>query len=371
MRVVLDTNVVFEDPVLVRDAATRMLELLAPARATLVFSPVVLGELNRRRRDDVEGLHAPTRSRIRKMAALAGGDPSELLAQAELMVEAAADRWSSRWHQILAHPNVEVGAWPKIDSQQMAERELHRRRPFMDKGPGTVGHRDTLIWLGVVELAREDPYDDILFVTADKGFHSDSGLHPHLVEDLKQAGAQHTVTWLRSLPALVAALQKETEASGWDAWREARVAELLYDVIRAFEPDDFVEHWDDRDGDTAPPAFDLGPPFAGHDWHLSNVDGPQDLKLEEAAFGADELICSFVVDIHLSGFIDKFEWYSDDHPDVELWDADWNEHVVSVEATRRVRLRARFEIDDDNELAYFDEFLDYEVVPEDGAVTLG
>lgn len=371
MRVVLDTNVLFDDPVMIRDAARRMLELLVPARATLIFSPVVLGELNRRRRDDVEDLHAPTRSRIRKIAALAGVDSSALLAQTREMVEAADDRWSARWNEVLADSNVEVGVWPKVDSQQMAERELARRRPFMDKDPGTVGHRDTLIWLGVVELAREDPDDEILFVTADKGFLSNSGLHPHLVEDLDQAGAPHTVTWLKSLPALVAALQQATETSGWDAWREPRVAELLYDEIQALAAHDFAEHWDERDGGTAAPTFDVGLPFTGHDWDLTNADGPQDLRLEEAAFGADELICMFVVDISLSGFMDKFEWYSDDHPEVDLWDADWNDHVVSVEASRRVRLRARFEIDDNDEVAYFDEFLDSEVVPEPGAVTLG
>lgn len=41
MRIVFDTNVLFDDPVMVRDAASRVLDLLGPARATLVFSPVV------------------------------------------------------------------------------------------------------------------------------------------------------------------------------------------------------------------------------------------------------------------------------------------------------------------------------------------
>lgn len=371
MRVVLDTNALFDDPVMVRDAAKRVLELLYPARATLIFSPIVLGELNRQRRDDVEDLHAPTRGRIRKIAALAGVDASALLAQTQTLVDAADDRWTSRWNEIIAEDSVEIGSWPEANPKQMVERELSRRRPFMDKDPGTVGHRDTLIWLGIVELAREDPDDEILFVTADKGFLAGSELHPHLVEDLEQAGARHTVTCLRSLPALVAALQKETETSGWDAWREPRVAELLYDEIQALGAHDFAEHWDERDGGTAPPTFDVGLPSTAHDWALNITDGPQDLRLEEAPFGADELICSFVLDIHLSGFMDKFEWYSDDHPEVDLWDADWNDHVVSVEASKRVRFRARFEIDDNEEVAYFDEFLDAEVVPEPGALTLG
>lgn len=179
MRVVLDTNALFDDPVMVRAVSKKVLELLVPARATMVFSPVVLGELNRQRRDDVEDLRAPIRSRVKKLAAFAGVDPAALLTEAQVMVDAADDRWTSRWNEILAGDNVEVGAWPEVDSQQMTERELGRRRPFMHKDPGTIGHRDTLIWLGVVELARDDPDDDIIFVTADKGFLDGTDLHPH------------------------------------------------------------------------------------------------------------------------------------------------------------------------------------------------
>jgi len=192
-----------------------------------------------------------------------------------------------------------------------------------------------------------------------------------LIDDLKQASVPECVTWLDSIPALVAALQKESETTGWEDWREPRVAEVLYEEIRAFSAGDFVEHWDERDGGTAAPTFDVGLPFTAHDWTLSDVDGPQNLELEAAAFGADELICTFAVDVYLSGFMDKFEWYSDDHPEVDLWDADWNDHIVSVEASRRVRFRAKLDIDDAEEYAAFSEFLEATVEPEQGPMTLG
>lgn len=371
MRIVFDSNALYPDPVMVREVSTTVLDLLVPARATIVFAPVVLAELNRQRREKVDDLRDPIRNRIRKLATLAGVDPGHLLEETQTLVEAADDRWTSRWNEIVGDDNVDVGEWPTIDSQTMAERELGRRRPFLDTDHGTIGHRDTLIWLHVLELVREDPSDHILFVTADKGFLSGNGLHAHLIEDLEAAGGRHTVTCIGSLHALVAELEKATKTSGWDAWRTPRVSELLYDEIQDLQGYDFAEHWDARDGGTGAPTFDVGLPFTGHDWELNNVDGPQDLEIEPAEFGADQLIVTFSLDIHLSGFMNKFEWYSDDHPEVDLWDADWNDHVVSVEATRRVRLRARFEIDDREEVAYFDEFLDAHVVPEPGGVTLG
>lgn len=370
MRIVLDTNVLFNDPVMVKEVSRKILGLLVPARSTLVFSPVVIAELERQRHDDVEDLRETIRSRVKRLAALAGTDAATLLAETQSMVDAADARWTSRWREILSNDNVEVAAWPRTDSRQMAERELGRRRPFLDKDPGTIGHRDTLIWLSVVELAHEDPSEDIVFVTGDKGFLADNHLHPHLVDDLDEVGARHAVTHVDSMHPLVAELQKATETSGWEAWREPRIETLLYEQIQSLDAKDFAEHWDERDGGPAAPTFDLGLPFTDHDWHLNYVDGPQDLEIEEAEFGSHELICTFIADIHLSGFMNKFDWYTDDHPEVDLWDADWNDHVVSIDASRRVRLRARFEIDDHEETAYFDEFLDSEVVPEPGGITI-
>lgn len=96
-----------------------------------------------------------------------------------------------------------------------------------------------------------------------------------------------------------------------------------------------------------------------HDWVLSHVDGPHDLYIEEAAFVSDQsLECTFVVELLLSGFMDKGDWYADDHPQVDLWDADWNEHLVSVEAHKRVTFRASITVDDLREQAGVIELLE-------------
>ncbi|MCW2772836.1 MAG: hypothetical protein JWN91_1162 [Nocardioides sp.] len=76
MRIVLDSNALFDDPVMVRTVSKKVLALLVPARATLVFSPIVLRELDRQRRDGVEGLQAPS------VAALRSSQPSPALTRA-------------------------------------------------------------------------------------------------------------------------------------------------------------------------------------------------------------------------------------------------------------------------------------------------
>lgn len=370
MRIVLDTNSLFDDPVMVRAHAARVLELLNPARAILVFSPVVKAELERKRREEIDDLHETIGNRMRKLGRLAGPEFKVVLDDAQALKQAALDRWSNRWIEILSNPQVEFAEWPQVESRQVVEREIGRRRPFLDKEPGTIGHRDTLIWLGVVELAKEDPDDEIVFVTADKGFLGPKGLHPHLLEDLEVAGAEDCVTHITSLPALIIALQQEAENSGWESWREPAVAEALYEELKTLDAYDFVEHWDDRDGGTAAPTFDVGLPFTGHDWALMDIDGPQEVMLEDASYGADELLCTFEVDIYLSGFMEKTEWYSDNHPAVELWDADWNDQLVSIESERRVRFKAKLAIDDEAEVVVVEELLEARFVPDSGSVTL-
>lgn len=371
MRIVLDTNVLFDDPVMLRATGTQMLDLLAPAEATLTLSPVVKAELDRRRREHVEDLQATIANRVKRLGRLSGAKSDPQLAEVERMVERAHARWDRRWSEILDHPQVEIANWPRVDIQQVAERELSRRRPFLDKEAGTIGHRDTLIWLGALDLLPDDEDADVIFVTADKGFLDTKGLHPHLLEDLAEIGATERVTHLSSLPALVAALQRATESSGWDAWREPAIAEVAYREVQNLVAEDLVEHWDSRDGGTSAPTFDIGLPFTGHEWVLTYIEGPLDLIVDAAEYGVAELTCSFIVNIGLSGFMEKSDWYAEGHPEVELWDADWNDQLVSIEAERSVRFRARLGIDDANQSVETFTLLDASPSGDAGAFTLG
>lgn len=371
MRIVLDTNSLFDDPVMVRQDAERVLRLLKPAEATLVFSPVVRAELERKRQDDVKDLRRTIFSRVRKLSALGGVDSKKLVTGIDDLARAATQRWTERWEEISALPQVEFAPWPTINAQSMAERELGRRRPFLDKEAGTVGHRDALIWLTVLELAEEDPTEEIVLVTADQGFLSKGGLHEHLIQDLVELGANGIVTHTTSLARVAELLQSEADQSGWEAWREAAAASVLHDELRALDSGAFTPKWDERSGGTLEPTFDIGLSTIGDDWELADVDGPENLVLEHAPYGAGDITCTFKADLYLSGFMDKSEWYSDDHPEVNLWDADWNDHVVSVEAERRVEFTARLHIDDDDETLTLDEIVDAHIVPGPDALTIG
>lgn len=68
--------------------------------------------------------------------------------------------------------------WPEAPLRPLVERELARRRPFLDMKDGTVGQRDAVIWLGLLDLAVSRPGDEIVFLTSDRGSWRATGCIP-------------------------------------------------------------------------------------------------------------------------------------------------------------------------------------------------
>jgi hypothetical protein len=52
--------------------------------------------------------------------------------------------------------------------------------------------------------------------------------------------------------------------------------------------------------------------------------------------------------------MDKIDWYSGDYADVELWDANWNDRYVNIEAERKLRMTARVYIGEEDEVSFVD-----------------
>lgn len=345
-----------------------MLSLLGPAEAVLVFSPLVLAELERQRLEEIADLRDSIASRVKKLGRLAAVDFSEVLMEVNQAADAGAQRWRDRWKEIFNSSSVELAEWPATDSKSMAERELSRRRPFLDKEPGTIGHRDTLIWLGVVELVRRSE-DEVVFVTADRGFLDGTELHPDLVADL-DASERDRLTVVRDLNEL-AKLLVEADTGSWRDWREPAIEGLIAQEVAALDATSFTPAFDAREGDYVAPAFDIGLPHTGHDWALEHIDGPTDLTIEESDYGAATVTCTFEIALTLGGFMDKWEWYGAEHPAVDLWDGDWNDHLVAIEASPWIRMSAKVHVTDETQSVEFAGFTSAEQVNVPGSIRLG
>lgn len=87
-------------------------------------------------------------------------------------------------------------AVPSDITARLVERDLARRRPFLEVGsePWSAGFRDAVIWETVlVVLSRLQANEKLILVTADKGFLSDGGssLHQDLLDDLDARKIAH------------------------------------------------------------------------------------------------------------------------------------------------------------------------------------
>lgn len=331
-----------------------MLALLGPADAVLVFSPMVFAELERQRLEEIADLRESTASRLKKLGRLAGVETSLIIAEVDEAASEGARRWHKRWEEVFSSADVELAEWPEVDSKSMAERELSRRRPFWDKEPGTIGHRDTLIWMSVLELVRKAVDEVVVFVTADKGFLEGTELHPDLIADL-EASELDRLKVVQDLNELTQLLVS-ADTGAWRDWRELAIQNVIAEEISRLAASDFTPAFDAREGDFAAATFNVGLPHTGHDWALEHIEGPTDLKIGQAEYGNSEVTCTFDIALTLGGFMDKWEWYGAEHPGVDLWDGDWNDHLVAIEASPEVHMSATVLVSDQDQEVEFIEF---------------
>jgi hypothetical protein len=191
--IVLDTTVLWQDLLAEGVHFTVLLSSLKESTTTLALPRVVLDEAARhysQRRDKAiakldEACHELSRlgERIREPSVdrTLGGPAYPL---------ASAKRW--------ALP-VTILPYPKAPHEQVAARDLSRRRPFQDSGKG---YRDTLTWLSILDLLPTKPR--VAFVssnTDDFAAPKATGLHPDLVQDVPQGSEVRLFTSLEQFNA--------------------------------------------------------------------------------------------------------------------------------------------------------------------------
>lgn len=356
-----DTNAIFSDSLLTSEPSVELLAALSPGAAELHVSPVVVAEAARHHRDRVAEDSDGLRARLDRLGRLAGVDSAAAVAATDTLAGAATAAAARRWDEILAMPGVVGLPWPDVPLRALVERELARRRPFLDVKDGTVGQRDAVIWLGLLELAVSRPGDDIVFLTADGGFLDGKRLHPDLVEDLTALGAASVPRILRSLHAvrpLVDAAAASARASAADgpapdaggdegAWRRAAVVEAVHDFCQSLPDLAWIPEHDPRDGGLEPPLYDADLPPQLTEAHVVEVAGPLRTVVEDDPARAGASLARFVASLYFDGFVDKSDWNAGEVHGVDLWDADWNDHVVNVVAGRELHFEASVVPDQD------------------------
>ncbi len=122
---------------------------------------------------------------------------------------------------------------PAIEVAQLLKRSIKRTKPF---NKGDKGFRDTVIWLGVVELVRK--YHRVSFISANTTDYSDGArLHDDLEADLKPVLPEgFHFKYFTSLPEFVAFIDRDGSAGA-----EALKTALMSTGYRGFKLEMWVE----------------------------------------------------------------------------------------------------------------------------------
>lgn len=359
IRICIDTNALFGDPLWLKPSSKRLLSHAAAGRCQVHLSPVVDAEIRRKIADQARADVDSIRSRIRTFAERHQIEHESLLDALERFRQAAVKAAYDRDVDLRRSEGFGTEGWPAIDAQALVERELARRRPFIDTGKGTIGQRDTVIWHGVLDAAQNYPEDEVVFVPQDNGFLLDKVLHPDLIGDLREAGLDPTI--ITVVPDIVSALGllDRTFAKDRHAQLVAAVREALHEYNRELWQIQRAPDYDPRDGGVLEPEVDLGLPLTFEDVNVSSIESAFDVTLDPEDPERDQPFeCTYEVLIDFNGAMAKSEWYSagsDD--DLELWDPDLNDHYVVVHAERRVQLTVAMRYDDTTDTATVDELV--------------
>ncbi len=235
MQVVLDTTSIHGDYFLERPATVEFLQGLHKIPAKLLVPEVVVDEMVRHYRRDLEKalsqLTEAGQQIARLRAATVPSGPS-------LSVEERAEKYREALLARIAKFGAEVIPYPKIGHKELVARELAGRKPF---DPNGRGYRDALIWESV-RSKTWGGHERVVFVSNNS---TDFGKAPQLhdglrreilnpdrlslASSLQQFNAQWIVPKAEMLDDVRRAL--EAHASGEIdllAWLKAELLEVLW-----------------------------------------------------------------------------------------------------------------------------------------------
>jgi hypothetical protein len=345
-----DTNALHNNVALSNDSGRRLAHELTSNGDKLQLSPVVLAEMQRRELGEADAAGAQMTSVVTRTLR---GSPVD---------GTAMDLRSSIAHKytdVLSRPYVELDDWPEVSAQEVTERELDRRRPFLDiPDHGTIGHRDAMIWEGVLQAARilEDG-DALIFVSGDKGFWDDKNenLHPDLVKDLSTdpeivRSRVHIEKDLYRARILMRELREELTN------RQARVASAMVGLVTSLDTSAIGWHHDAQVGDFVQGNYPLVEvPRDLEEAKVVAVDLEGDPRMS-VLNGRDYKVYQDAI-FTIEGDMRLDSWLLDEGSEVEIW-GDINEYYVSAAIERRVTVEADIEFGDEYEEP---DVLNYEV----------
>jgi len=337
LTIVLDANPIHADPWLTSPPGMRLRELARTGACRVVVPEVVRQELHRQQREAARESHAKL---VKDGEAMAGigvdvTQTSDHLAETFRRFDADIDR---AFAELLNFEGVASEPVPEVPAADILERDLGRRRPFMEVKRKdkrlSVGFRDTLIWetvLAILDPARG--YDKVLFVTADGGFLTDDArsIHPDLLADLdKRDFDRDRLVSIKNVYQANAFIENKAVQVG----RVTAATEALYELVGQ---DVSMQMTNGGDYDYPDFVKFAVPPLEGA--YISDIDQTSEF---EFSGNGDSVMATAEATVYVEGAVFKGDWYMDEVDSVEVG-SELNEHYF--EGSSAVDVHVVVEID--------------------------
>lgn len=171
MKIVIDTNTLYEDYLLRGAALVSLSKSRERAGCALLVPEVVVAEHVKHFRDARRMAASQLKQASRDVKLLFG------VAVDTPDAEALPDDCDARIRRRLEELGIRVVPYPTVPHERVAARAVERKPPFLKDGSG---YQDSLIWLSVLDLLTER--QPILLVSDDKGFGA-KDLHESLADE--------------------------------------------------------------------------------------------------------------------------------------------------------------------------------------------
>ncbi len=336
----LDTNALHGDLLMKGTKARDFLDVLKPGLIEVALSRVVLAEARTNAERQAQTAADDLRKAIQQVARKTATSTEKLAKHAEHTADALLEEAKSALAPLLSNAAFRMLPWSLVHPRELVAQELAERRPMLKKPAGTVGMRDTLIWLDLLDDLQDRPSSWAVLVSADGGYwDNESGaLHADLLEDLEGRGINHeSVSIVRDLASAKIEAQRMAKVI---TQQQSFASDMFLDYLRSADQLNWTGYFDPSRGwveaDTFPAA-------------ITHIEEPVVSSVEvdviESVSTDMPARCVGYIYVHVEGWMPTADYFSGEHPEIERDGGEVDDHYAAVSTYRRVRVEALADLD--------------------------
>lgn len=336
MKVILDTNIIFNDFHLKGAKIKSLCESVKLTGDTVHIPKVVVDESINKYREKIEECKSAIDKAMLNFKRLAGEVVGDNFMYEEFMKE-ESKQYADNFMKRLRELEINIIPYPLTSHQELVKRDLARKKPFQETGKG---YRDALIWESVKSLCETSSSENpkIIFVNKNhKDFCSGKLLHPDLKDDLVDEDSVRIIEDIDIFMEEYVKPQQERLKTIQDLlnkYKRYNKIDLNTEIYKRII--NFLLHRE-FDYDESPFGQEFENPS------VVGVDEPSFIVTEVRQISEEEILVKVKIEVNcvFEFFIFKSHaicMEEDEWP--YIWDSDWNKHYMAASETMPIRLKA-------------------------------